>query len=124
LARTHARYRMGGVVVFAGALAGLIIALFNYFTPLTGVTGTAGAALVIIACAIIGLAAVILPLISGRTGRNVLRLLLLLGALLTGVAGWFLHEWPLIAAMIVALIGVFVDMARPARRAAATEGGL
>ncbi len=113
---------MGAVMIFAGGLAGTIIAAYAYFAPLTGVTGTPGALLVVVTSLLILAAALVVALIASRGWRNLFRVLLLLGILGTAAAAVFLHEWVLIAAMAVALIGWLIDIFTPARSAARTEG--
>jgi len=117
-------YRLGAILLLAGALASLLVTLYAYVTPLTGVTGTAGALLVIVASLILILAALVLPALKGRGMRNLARVLILLGLLGTGFAGLLLHLWTVPVAMAVGLVGLIIDMTRPARAApvTATEG--
>ncbi|TQS72878.1 hypothetical protein ERN12_03585 [Rhodobacteraceae bacterium] len=104
------------LVLFAGAAGGCAVAIYNFLTPLTGVNGTFGAGLVIFSTALMALATLALPVIHSRGLRNLFRILLLLDVLCTAAAGYFLHEWWLIVAMAIALVGVLMDMATPARR--------
>ncbi|WP_172332182.1 hypothetical protein [Mangrovicoccus sp. HB161399] len=115
---------MGAILIFAGGLAGAAVAAYAYFAPLTGVTGTPGALLVVITSILVLAAALVVALIAPRGWRNLVRALLVLGILGTAAAAAFLHEWVLIAAMGVALIGWLIDVFTPARRAAGTEGAL
>lgn len=114
-------YRIGAIVLFAGAVASFALAIYAYFTPLTGVNGTIGALIVIVASLVLALAALVLPAISKRGWRNVLRILILLGLIGTCVAGLLLHRWWIGAAMAIALIGLVIDMTRPARAAPMTR---
>lgn len=107
--------RMGAIVLFVAALAGLVIALYGYFTPLTGVDGTLGALVVILATIILAVLALVLMAVTGRGARNALRVLILLGLVGTFFAGLLLHLWGIGAAMVVGLAGLLLDMARPAR---------
>ncbi|MBE3639803.1 hypothetical protein ICN82_16495 [Mangrovicoccus sp. HB182678] len=115
---------MGAVLICAGGLAGAIIAAYAYIAPLTGVTGTPGALLVIVTSVLVLLGGLIVALIASRGIRNLFRVLLCLGILGTAAAAAFLHEWVLIAAMAVALVGLVMDILTPARRAAGTRGAL
>lgn len=117
-------YRTGAILLFAASVASLLLAAYAYFTPLTGVTGTAGAMLVIVASLILALAALVLPGLKGRGSRNALRVLILLGLIGTAFAGWLLHLWLVPVAMAIGLIGLIIDMTRPASAApvTATEG--
>ncbi|MCA1336982.1 hypothetical protein [Pseudooceanicola marinus] len=115
---------MGAVLMLAGGLAGGIISAYAYFTPLTGVSGTPGALLVILSSVLIFLASLIVALVGSRAWRNVLRVLLVLGIVLTGIAGLFLLQPMLTAAMAVALVGWIIDCAQPARAARAREGAI
>jgi hypothetical protein len=51
----------GAAVLFSGAVAGSLIALYGYLVPLTGVTGTKGALLAVIVSVVIALMAIALP---------------------------------------------------------------
>jgi len=113
-------YRLGAILLFAAALASLLVTLYAYFTPLTGVTGTAGALLVVVANVILLLAALVLPGLQGRGMRNLVRVLVLLGLIGTAFAGLLLHLWTVPVAMAVGLIGLIIDMTRPARAAPVT----
>lgn len=92
------------------ALVGLGIALYHYFAPLTGVTGTSGALAAVASSALLMLFGLVLLLRrSGGTAR-VVRILALPGALGTLAAAWLLHEFWLLAAMAVALLAVVSDL--------------
>lgn len=97
--------------MLAGAFAGLVVTLIDYFTLLSGVAGTFGAGLVILSCLLIGLAAVLMFVSRNAMWLGILRSLSVLGCLLTALAGYFLHEWLLIGAMALALAGLIVDLA-------------
>ncbi|WP_319529894.1 hypothetical protein [uncultured Cohaesibacter sp.] len=99
------RYSSGALLVLLGAAAGLGISCFYYLTPLTGVDGTVGAALVIFSTAIMLLAALIHPALPKGALRFTIKSLIIADIICTFAAGYFLHEWVLMAAMVVALIG-------------------
>ncbi|SER47244.1 hypothetical protein SAMN04490244_101170 [Tranquillimonas rosea] len=114
-------YRLGAILVFAGSVAAFVLALYAYLTPLTGVNGTLGALGLVIGTLVLALAALVLPALRGRAGRNVLRLVILAGLLAALVAGLLLHRWFVGVAMVLGLIGIFLDMTRPARAADPTR---
>ncbi|MDA9426035.1 hypothetical protein XH87_25845 [Bradyrhizobium sp. CCBAU 53415] len=108
-------------MVLVAAAAGALLALYYYLVPLTGITGTPGALLVIGS----SLALVVDALVLWFSGRGMLFgvfwTLGLIGALCTVTAACFLHAWWLSAAMVVVLVGLVVALAAPSRprRAAA-----
>lgn len=110
-------YRSGALIVVAAAVVALVLGLYAYFAPLTGVNGTAGAIIFIVASAVIALAGLALPVLGRRGLRNTLRVLVLLGLLGTILAGVLLHLWWAVLALAVGLIGVIIDMTRPAHAA-------
>ena len=122
--RSSRSRRFGAVAIVAGGLAGALVAAYAYLTPLTGVTGTAGALLVILSSVLILAAGLIVALIAHRGWRNLFRGLLFLGIVLTAIAGLFLHQPVLVAAMAVALLGWLIDIFTPARAARGTEGAI
>ncbi|RKR07195.1 hypothetical protein C7446_0003 [Kushneria sinocarnis] len=103
---------LGAIVLFAASLVGLAVALYAYFTPLTGVTGTLGAQVVILVTAVLAVAALVLAAVKNRGLRIVLRVLILLALGGTFVASLLLHQWWISAAMVVGLIGLILDMTR------------
>ncbi|MGM0824878.1 MAG: hypothetical protein ACQEUY_09180 [Pseudomonadota bacterium] len=112
--------RLGAIVLFLASLAGLAIALYAYFTPLTGVTGTLGALVAIVACIALAVLALLLAVVISRGASIALRLLILVGLAGTFFAGMLLHQWWICVAMVVGLIGVIIDAARPSPRAKPT----
>ncbi|SLN50415.1 hypothetical protein AQS8620_02171 [Aquimixticola soesokkakensis] len=99
----------GAIIVLAGGLGGLAVSIYNYVTPLTGITGTPGAMLVIVSCALLVLDAILLMALSGHGARAFWRVLGFLGVFGTIAAAVFLHAWWLIAAMVVVFIGLVAD---------------
>jgi drug/metabolite transporter (DMT)-like permease len=99
------------ILMVLGGLAGAAVAVWNFVTPLTGVTGTFGAGLVIASSVLIVLAAILIQLSEPGGWRTTLRVLVALGVIGTAAAGYFLHEWWLIAAMAVTAIGLIYDIA-------------
>lgn len=97
------------------AVVGCGFAAYAYFAHGTGITGSAGALLALIG----GLAAVIGILVAGLTARqgaafNILACLVALGAALTAVAGFFLMQYGVAAAMALTLVGIVYVLSRPA----------
>lgn len=111
----------GAIVLLIASLAGLAIALYAYFTPLTGVTGTLGALVAIVACIALAVLALLLAAAEGRGASITLRVLILIGLGGTFFAAMLLHQWWIGAAMVLGLIGLIVDMIRPARHARLTH---
>lgn len=104
----------GVFVLLASAVAGLVLALYAYFTPLTGVTGTPGALAVIVACAVLAVLALTQRVAVKHTARATLRVAIVLLLLAICFAALLLHRWWICVAMGVGLAGVVVDMIRPA----------
>ena len=60
MASSPSSVRPRTILILAGALAGAAVAVYNYLTPLTGVTGSLGA-LIVIASSILLIIAGVLP---------------------------------------------------------------
>nr|WP_321458276.1 hypothetical protein [uncultured Cohaesibacter sp.] len=103
------RYSSGPLLLILGAAAGLVISIYYFITPLTGVNDTIGAGLVIFSTAIMLIAALIHPILPSGMFRATVKFLILVDAVCTIAAGYFLHEWFLIAFMVVALGGAIID---------------
>jgi hypothetical protein len=104
----------GVIVLLASAIAGLALALYAYFTPLTGVTRTLGALAVIVACAVLAVMALVQRVALKHVARVTLRVAIVLLLWATCFAALLLHRWWICVAMGVGLAGVVVDMIRPA----------
>ncbi|MGF0538101.1 hypothetical protein ACQQ2Q_08915 [Agrobacterium sp. ES01] len=115
-------YPLGIWVLAVGAALGLAVALYNFVVPLTGVNGSIGAGLVVFSTAIMLLAALFFPIFGHGALRNVVRALIVLDIVCTAAAGYFLHEWLLIGAMVVALIGAIWEIAQPSPAATTFQG--
>lgn len=107
--------RAGAILLLLASLVGLALALYAYFTPLTGVNGTLGALVVILACIVLAILALGLAAVPGRGIRIALRVLALLGLAGTFCAGLLLHQWWIAVAMVVGLVGLIIDMIRSPR---------
>ncbi|MBV0893198.1 hypothetical protein KTN05_15395 [Paracoccus sp. Z118] len=107
------RVEWADVLLTAAAAAGLYVSIRNYFDRLSGIQGEPGTLLVIVACGLLlfGLAVTVTT-----TSRGVLvtfQWLILLGAVLTALAGWFLMSWTLTVAMVVATGAQILRIALP-----------
>jgi hypothetical protein len=90
-------------VVAAAALAGLIVAVLNYFGPHNGIDHTEGALLVVISTALMLVAAVLLYRL--RPIRVLVDILIVLDIIGTGFAAYLLETYLLLALMVIALLG-------------------
>lgn len=97
------------VLFLLSVLGGLGTALYLYLTPLTGVTGSIGAQLVVGSCACMTLAGLVLVYRPWGTFSEILRYLCLAGAVGTLAAGYFLHSWWLLGLMVLATIFILFD---------------
>ncbi|WP_111747487.1 hypothetical protein [Salinisphaera orenii] len=109
---------VGAIVLFASAVIGVVIALYGYLAPLTGITGSLGALLVVVTSALLALMAIVLASLRGRVTRSIWRVLILFALAGTCFAALLLHEWWLCAAMGAGLIGLILDLAAPGDRGA------
>ncbi|RUO31528.1 hypothetical protein CWE12_00550 [Aliidiomarina sedimenti] len=100
----------GAMLLILASLLGVGISLYYYLVPMTGVTGTAGALLVVVSSLVLTLCGIILLKVGRGTLAITVRVVVLLGALGTIAAAWFLHEFWLVAVMVVALVGVIIDV--------------
>lgn len=98
-------------LVTVTALLGVAIAVWEYSVPLTGVNGSLGALVVLLSSVLLTLDAVMLFFLKSRALRGVMLTLEVLGAVGTFAAAWFLHSWWLMAAMILLMIGIAVELA-------------
>lgn len=105
---------LGPMIIFASAIVGAALSTYYFLTPLTGITGTPGAMLVIISSLLLVIDALILWFGPPRPLFWIMWVLGILGALGTFTAGWFLHAWWLMAAIAVVFIGLGVSLL-PAR---------
>ncbi|WP_149902807.1 hypothetical protein [Mesorhizobium sp. SARCC-RB16n] len=100
----------GPLVVITAAVLACAIAFYYFAAPLTGVTGTSGAMLVLIASLALALDGLLLRF-KGNGAVFILAWVLgLLGALGTFTAAAFLHAWWLVAAVAVVLAGLLITL--------------
>ena len=108
---TTGAQRLGPTGLVIAALVGLAISIYHYVTPMTGVTGTAGALLVVVSSLLLSVAGIVLFLLHHGWVAALVRVLAVLGSVGTLLAAYFLHEFWLMAAMVVALLAIFFDLA-------------
>ena len=94
-----------GLILLAG-LFGAVAAVYDYFSPATGIDHTGGVALVLASCVLMVLAALAVSTMipSGLTG--ILVFLIFLDILGTITAAWFLESGLVMAAMAIAALGL------------------
>lgn len=99
------------------AAVGCGFAAYAYLADQTGVTGSAGALLALIGALAVFIG-VILSAFTERRGAlfGVLAFLIGLGAALTAVAGFFLMQYGLVAAMAFTVVGLVFVLLRPDTR--------
>lgn len=110
-------WRGGAFVVILAAVFGLAVSITNYFSAESGIAGEPGTLLVIASTALL---AVFGWLLSGDGWRGkLLRVFIVVSSILniigTGLAGYLLHSWALLFAMIVAALGWVVSQFRTRR---------
>lgn len=103
---------LGPLVVLCAGAVGVVLSLYAYLAPLTGVTGSAGALLVAASSAALVIDAVILWHANSNLVFRLFWVLGLLGAFGTIAAASFLHSWWLLGANVVVLLGLMVTLAR------------
>jgi hypothetical protein len=106
---------LGPITVLVAATAGTLLSLYYYLAPLTGVTGTPGALIVIGSSLALVFDAFVLWFLGRGLLFGVFWVLGLLGALGTLTAASFLHAWWLSVATVVVLVGLIVTLAVHAR---------
>ncbi|MBZ9974292.1 MULTISPECIES: hypothetical protein [unclassified Mesorhizobium] len=100
----------GPLVVITAAVLASAIAVYYFATPLTGVNGTPGAMLVLVASLALALDGLVLRFRGGGVVFTLAWILGLLGALGTFTAAVFLHAWWLVAAVAVVLAGLLITL--------------
>lgn len=102
----QARPAYGLLLLALAAIAGTALSIFNYYVDI-GISHTDGVLVVIATTVIMWIVALIMTRARSMWNwvRGVILLLLLVDILGTGIAGWFLESWVLMAFMAVALFG-------------------
>ncbi|CZY00480.1 MULTISPECIES: hypothetical protein [Enterobacter] len=112
----HSQYsRVGTILLLLAAVIGFAVALYAWWTPLTGVTGTIGALGVAIASAVLAILIFVLRAASGRGARVFLIIVTLVVLAGIGFAAALLHQYIITAAMVVGLIGLIMLSSHSAR---------
>ena len=104
---THTARRPHGLLLLAlAAIAGTALSIWNYYEDI-GINHTDGVLVVLATTVIMWIAALIVAQARSMWAwlRGIILLLLLIDIFGTGVAGWFLETWLLLAFMAVALLG-------------------
>jgi|SRR5215469_9666355 len=94
-----------GLTLTAG-IFGAAVAFYDYVTPATGIDHTGGIILVLASCLLMALAAFGVLAVRSSPLTSILIFLIVLDILGTGTAAWFLESELVIAAMVVAAVGV------------------
>ncbi|MBZ9706849.1 hypothetical protein FJ970_25020 [Mesorhizobium sp. B2-1-8] len=100
----------GPLVIITAAVLASAIAFYYFAAPLTGVTGSAGAMLVLIASLALALDGLVLRFRNSGPVFILAWILGLLGALGTFTAAVFLHAWWLVAVVAVVLAGLLITL--------------
>ncbi|EKM8121150.1 hypothetical protein FR731_13255 [Enterobacter hormaechei] len=107
--------RVGTILLLLAAVIGFAVALYAWWTPLTGVTDTIGALGVAIASAVLAILIFALRAASGRGARVFLIIVTLVVLAGIGFAAALLHQYIITAAMVVGLIGLIMLSSHSAR---------
>ncbi|KJM77170.1 hypothetical protein [Enterobacter hormaechei] len=107
--------RVGTILLLLAAVIGFAVALYAWWTPLTGVTDTIGALGVAIASAVLAILIFVLRAASGRGARVFLIIVTLVVLAGIGFAAALLHQYIITAAMVVGLIGLIMLSSHSAR---------
>jgi hypothetical protein len=100
-----------GLMLLAGAL-GAAAALYDFYTVSTGIDGAAGVELVIASCLLMVFGVLMVLMLGRGLLAGVFLFLLLLDAIGTGVAAYFLESGLIMAAMVLAALGWIIHMSR------------
>lgn len=113
-------------LIVLASLLGLAVAGYDYVTPMTGINGSAGVVVVLIALGLMLVSALVLALFLRRGWlHRVLSFLVFLDILCTGAAAWFLESNVLLALMVLALVGFVIRLARgSSARARSIQGAV
>jgi uncharacterized membrane protein YhaH (DUF805 family) len=111
---SRARSELVANLMAVPAAIALAMIIYDYVTRSSGIAGTAGAALVIAGTAALTVASLIVGRLHDGALRTTLTVLILIGAVLTLVAAWFLQSGVVMTAMVVMLLAwlIFIFVAR------------
>lgn len=110
----RARSELVANLMAVPAVIALAMIIYDYVTRSSGIAGTPGAALVIAGTAALTVASLIVGRLHDGALRTTLTVLILIGAVLTLVAAWFLQSGVVMTAMVVMLLAwlIFIFVAR------------
>jgi len=102
----------GAWLIIIASLIAMIICVYDYYTPETGLIGTGGVVLVAIAALLMFLASLTLALVPNRPGllQGFLVVSIILDIIGSSVAGYFLESPVIMAAEALALIGWLMNV--------------
>ena len=102
----------GAWLIIISSLIAMIICVYDYYTPETGLIGTGGVVLVAVAALLMFLASLTLALVPNRSGllQGFLVISIILDIIGSSVAGYFLESPVIMAAEALALIGWLMNV--------------
>lgn len=122
--KQQTRPAYGLLLLALAALAGTALSIFNYYVDI-GINHTDGVLVVIATTVIMWIVALIMVRARSMWSwtRGIILALLLVDILGTGIAGWFLESWVLVALMAVALFGWAAHVLFGPRRVSRSPAG-
>ena len=102
--------RQGPMIIFAGAAAGLVVAIYGSLRPMGPAEEVGIIWCVALSTLLLALAARLLPNLRARLSRNLLRVVMLFGILGIAFAGAYLHHLWIEIAMLIAFLGWLIDL--------------
>jgi len=102
----------GAWLIIVASLIAMVICVYDYYTPETGLIGTGGVILVAAAAGLMLLASLVLAMVPNRSGllQGFLVVSILLDIIGSSVAGYFLESPVIMAAEALALIGWLMNV--------------
>ena len=105
----------GSILLLLAAIIAFVVALYAWWTPLTGVNGTIGALGVVIASVVLAILTFMLRAASRRGARVFLIIVTLVVLAGIAFAAALLHQYIITAVMVVGLIGLIMLSSHSAR---------
>lgn len=103
------RRHLGANIVIITALVALGITAWRFFTPLSGVTGSGGAIVTMLAALVLLIVGVLLTKTGPGGARNFFLFLGWAGVIGTFFAALLLHGWWTAAVLVVCAVGVVIE---------------
>ena len=102
----------GAWLILLASLIAIVVCVYDYYTPKTGLIGTGGVILVAGAAVLMLLASLTLAAVPNRSGllQGFLVVSILLDIIGSSVAGYFLESPIIMAAQALALIGWLINV--------------